>query len=78
MAAVPQFTSPSAPTWPVCPGPSRPAATILRFPCPRALTPVAPDPCEGRASLASSALSREIIASWALVLGLAALGFVLF
>jgi hypothetical protein len=78
MAAVPQFTSPSAPAWPVSPDPSRPAATILRFPCPRALTPVAPDPCDGRASLASPVVAHEIAASWALVLGLAALGFVLF
>ena len=78
MVAMPQFTSPSAPAWPVCPGLSRPAATIWHFPCPRALRPVAPDPREGRASLASPVLSHEIAASWALVLGLAALGFVLF
>lgn len=77
MAAAPQFTSPSAPAWPVCLGPSRPAATIRRLSCLRALTPVAPDPREGRASAAWSARSRELAASWALVLGLAILGFVL-
>jgi hypothetical protein len=78
MAAVPHFTSPSTPTWPVWLGPSRPAATVLRFPCSRALTPVAPDPCEGRVALTSAELSHEIAASWALFLGLAILGFVLF
>ena len=78
MAAAPRLTNPSAPAWPVGLGPGRPAAAIRRLSCLRALTPVAPDPCEGRAFAAWSARSREIAASWALVLGLAILGFVLF
>ncbi len=69
MAAAPHFTDRSAPAWP--------AATVLRFPCPRALTPVAPDLREGWAPTASAALFREIVAAWGLVLALAILGFVL-
>jgi len=76
--AAPQFINPSAPAWPICAGPSRPAATILRFPRPRCLTAVVPDPSEGRMLQASTVVAREIAASWALVLGLAILGFVLF
>jgi hypothetical protein len=69
MAAAPHFTSPSTPV--------RPAATILRFPHPHALTPVAPDPREGWAPIASVAFIQEIAAAWALVVGLAIVGFVL-
>ncbi|MDB5362390.1 MAG: hypothetical protein JWO51_3687 [Rhodospirillales bacterium] len=82
MAAVPQvthlFTDPSAPTWPVSPGPSRPAATVLRFPRPRGPTLVAADPNEGHPLVGTANPVREITAAWALVLGLAILGFVLF
>jgi hypothetical protein len=80
MAAVPRFTDPSAAPWPVSPGPSRPAATILRFPRPtarvRSLTPVACDPSEGSFVPATIPL-REFAAGWVVVLGLALLSFVI-
>ncbi|HEV2673690.1 MAG TPA: hypothetical protein VGV37_04060 [Aliidongia sp.] len=78
MAAVPLFTSPSAPAWPLCAGPSRPAATILRFPRRPGLTPVAPDPGEGRGFAAHSTLIRETAASWVVVALLAVVGIMLF
>lgn len=77
MAAVPSFTSPSAPAWPVCAGPSRPAATVLRFPRPRALTAVAPDWCEGRTFVRAYIETREITAAWFVFLGLALVGALL-
>ena len=82
MAAAPHvtrlFTGPSAPAWPVSPGPSRHTATILRFPRPRGPSPVAADPNEGCGHVGPATVGHEITASWALVLGLAILVFVLF
>ena len=77
MAAVPSFINPSAPAWPVCAGPSRPAATVLRFPRRRIATPVAPDPSEGRAIAASIAGAHEIVAAWFVFLALALVGALL-
>ena len=74
MAAVPSFTSPSAPAWPVCAGPSRPAATVLRFPRPRILAPVTADPSEGRTFVRPCIESREITAAWFVFLSLALAG----
>ena len=60
-----QLTDPHARPWPVCPGPSRPAATVLRFPSVaarlRRLTPVAPDPREGE-FLRVSAFPNDVAA----------------
>jgi hypothetical protein len=77
MAAVPLFTSPSAPAWPVSPGPSRPTATVLRFPRPRRLTPVAPDRCEGRSFVRPGMETPEIAAAWLVFLALALVGALL-
>jgi len=76
MAAEPRFTDMSAAPWPVSPGPSRPAATILRFPRPstRVLTPVASDPTEG-SFVRTAGLPHEFAAGWVVVLGLALLRF---
>jgi len=78
MAAVPRFTDMSVAPWPVSPGPSRPAATILRFPRPQArvLTAVGCDPTEG-SFVPTPVLSRDLAAGWLIVLGLALLGFVI-
>jgi len=78
MAAVPQLNSPFAPAWPLSPGPSRPDATILRFPRPRRLTPVEADPRDGLDPIVKVKIPSDVAASWLVVLGLAILGFVLF
>ena len=83
MAAAPQlnsaFVNPSsAPAWPLSPGPSRPAATILRFPRKRPLTPVEADPRDGIGTIIKVRIPSDIAAGWLVVLGLAIVGFVLF
>jgi len=82
MAAVPQlnslFANPSAPAWPLSPGPSRPAATILRFPRKRRLTPVEADPRDGLGRVVKVKIPSDIAAGWLVVMALAIFGFVLF
>ena len=78
MAAVPRFSSPSAPISLEFVDPSRQlAAAIQRFRRPRILTPVASRPSENRLLAPAAAAVNDVAAGWIVVLTIAVLGLAL-
>jgi len=81
MAAVPRIALPTVSGLPVAlgrnAGRALAAAKAFRFPRTRHLTPVGADPAEGRLLSAVIDPFHDIVASWLVVLALAAFGFAL-